>query len=77
MIAWSGEQRTNIVTFPGAGRLSAPCSMASFTTRQTDQLLAGVTSHHNAVMASVLEMYSPLFFIQFMMVDVFPCLVHR
>lgn len=76
MIARRREQSPKTVSFLGVGRVNAQCDVASFIARQTGQLLAGVTSHHNAVMASASETYSPLLCAQSMMIDVFPCLRH-
>ena len=74
VIAWRGEQSPDMVSFLEVGRVSDPCSVASFTTRQTGQLLLGSASFHNVAMASALETNSPLLCAS-MVVDVFPCLV--
>lgn len=74
VIAWNEEQRPSTISFLGV--VSTPCNVASFTARQTCQLLAGVTSYHNVAMASALETFSPLLCAQSMVVDVFPCLVY-
>lgn len=72
VIAWRGEQSPDMASFLGVGRVSAPCSVASFTTRQTGQPLFGSASSRNVATASALETDSPLLCAS-MVVDVFPC----
>lgn len=74
VIAWNAEQSPSTISFLEV--VSTPRNVASFTARQTCQLLAGVTSYHNVAMASALETYSPLLCAQSMVVDVFPCLAY-